>query len=967
MTPPPRPTPSPAQSKAIGAGAGPVLVLAGPGAGKTFCLIERIRFLVDQGGVDPERICALTFTNKAAEEVAARLRRELGPRADVVTRSTIHSLCVKILRTHGEALGLEKGFGIADEDYQKELLGWLKVPPRWRSNLLGRFGLARLGAKPLQEDDARTFGHYRAYLAKRGMIDFDDIVHRTKELFDRFPETAAEVAGRWDHLLVDEVQDLNPVQFSIVTTLGRAHGNVFVVGDDEQSIFSWTGADPRLIATFANEFRAVDRIVLDENRRTAGQIFALARRLISSNVPLFGPKHITATHESEYPVLTRSFPDEHAEVAWLLEDVQADRAASGLPWGEYAVLYRKHADGNLLEGALMQAGLPCRLAHGRALADDLAVRYLIAALKVITYPGDPVINEGFARVVLPEALCDALRKAALKDGIGFLGTLHRQARARPRTNEEGRKIRRALAAMQNLTALGQRHRHLARLVDEILSQRVGAYHTILEQRAEELSDPAGYPEVARLAGELERVRDARAPVLIQAMGGLEIGLAGMLAGAGIRLFEVTTTPPTGQFVLGPAWSCPDLGLALTVFKALQFLTATTERAAGNFVAVDLETTGRDVTTAEIVELGAVRVRDWEIVAEFRQLVKPAVPIEPGASATHHYSDADVANQPSFDEVWPRFKAFAASDELVAHNGYDFDFPILRRMSGDRDFVTYDTLPLAHSLCLGSAKLQHLAARFGIDPGTAHTALSDVRTLAQVYRKLEEEKVARARRVALSNVLDYLGISLALSDPDTLGTEAGLLRDITAVYALGRFSDCLEFYRAERDRWNQGAIPVDELIERLGGQSLMLKVRAEKRSDQRYPAAMARVRRLLEALSEETLEAEIQEFLSRVALSKSDGIETDQDRINLLTLHSTKGLEFSRVYIVGVEDAEMPGLQSLPSAERRAPSAELEESRRLLYVGMTRAKERLVMTRVEARAGKLTGGHRFLDEMGLAPA
>lgn len=966
MTVPLEVNPSVAQLKAIRAAPGPVLVLAGPGAGKTFCLIERVRFLVDEQHVDPKRICALTFTNKAAEEVAARLHRDLGDRAEAVTRSTIHSLCVKILRVHGEALGIERGFGIADEDYQKELLGWLKVPARWRSSLLGRFSLARLGTKTLHEEDARHFRRYRAYLAKRGMIDFDDIVHLTKDLFDRFPATAAEVAGGWDHLLVDEVQDLNPIQFSIVTTLGRPHSNVFVVGDDEQSIFSWTGADPRLIAAFANEFRAVDKIVLDENRRTAGQIFALARRLIASNVPLFGQKHLVATHDSEYPVVARSFPDEHAEVGWLLEDLERDRTAAGLRWGEYAVLYRKHAEGSFLEGALMQAGLPCRLAHGRALADDPVVRYLIAALKVISYPGDPVINEGFARLVLPAALCDELRKQALADRVGFLQTLHRQARARPRTDEDGRKIRRALAAMQNLTALGQRHRSLARLIDEILSQRVGAYLTVLEQRAEELSDPAGYPEVVRLALELGRALAERTTVLIQSMGGLEIGLAGMLAGAGLRLSDYTTMPPAGRFVLGPAWSCPRLGIALTVFKALQLMTATTEGASGNFVAVDLETTDRDVAGAEIVELGAVRVRSWEIVAEFHQLVRPRVPIAAGASVVHGYSDADVAGQPYFEEVWPAFKSFAGGDELVAHNGYDFDFPILRRMSGDREFVTYDTLPLARSLRLGSAKLQHLAARFGIDPGDPHKALSDVRTLAQVYRKLEEEKVARARRVALSNILDYLGVSLALSDPETLGLEASLLREITSVYSLGRYTDCLEFYRAERDRAHQTAVPVDELIDRLGGPALLLKVRAEKRSDQRYPAAMARVRRLLETLAEETLDAEIQEFLGRVALSKSDGIEADPNRINLLTLHSTKGLEFSRVYIVGVEDAEMPGLKSLPSAESRAPSAELEETRRLLYVGMTRAKERLVMTRVETRAGKLTGGHLLLDEMGLVP-
>lgn len=959
MTLPPEILPSPAQLKAIRAPAGPVLVLAGPGAGKTFCLIERVRFLVDEKGIDPRRICVLTFTNKAAEEVAARLRRELGDRADAVTRSTIHSLCVKILRSHGGALGLEPGFGIADEDYQKDLLGWLKVSAKWRASLLGRFSLARLGVRPLHEQDEQLFRRYRAHLAKRRMIDFDDLVHLTKELFDRFPGTAAAVAGGWDHILVDEVQDLNPVQFSVVTTLARGHGSVFVVGDDEQSIFSWTGADPALIVAFANEFRAVDKIVLDENRRTAGQIFALARRLISSNVPLFGQKHIVATRDSEYPTVARSFPDEHAEVSWLLEDLVQDRAGSGLPWGEYAVLYRKNAEGSRLEGALMQAGLPCRLAHGRALADDVVVRYLIAALKVICHPGDPVIDEGFTRQVLPPALCDALRKKVLAERVGFLQILHREARGRPKNDEDGRKIRRALAAMQNLTALGQRHRTLARLIDEILSQRVGTYHTVLEQRVDELSDPAGFPEVVRLAAELERIRQARTTVPIQAMGGLEIGLAGMLAGAGIRLFDYTTEPPAGAFVLGPSWSCPELGMALTVFKALQLMTATAERASGNFVAVDLETTDRDVATAEIVEIGAVRVRGWRIVDEFHALVKPAVPIAQGASAIHGYTDADVAGQPAFDEVWPRFKAFAGTDELVAHNGYEFDFPILRRMSGDREFVTYDTLPLARLLLPGNARLQSLAARFGIDPGDPHKALSDVRTLAQVYQKLEEEKVARARRVALSNVLDYLGVALALSDPGTLGPEAGLLREITSVYALGRFSDSLEFYRAERDRAGKAAVTVDELIERLGGAALMLKVRAEKRSDERYPLAMARVRRLLDGLAEETLEAEIQEFLGRVALSKSDGIQADHDRINLLTLHSTKGLEFSRVYIIGVEDAEMPGLQSVPGGE-------LEESRRLLYVGMTRAKDRLVMTRVETRTGKLTGAHRFLDEMGLAP-
>ncbi len=973
-------SPSAAQLEAIEADFGPTLVLAGPGAGKTFCLIERIRFLVDRKGLDPARICALTFTNKAAEEVAARLRRELGDRADTISRSTIHSLCVKILRAHGSSLGLERGFGIADDDYQKEVLAKVGVPPKWRTGLLTRFGLARLGLRPLQEDDEVTFRRYRAYLAKRRMIDFDDLTHLTVELFERFPAVAAGVAGAWDYLLVDEAQDLNHVQYRVVRTLAAGHRNLFVVGDDEQSIFSWTGASPKMIETFLNDFGVRRKVVLDENRRTAARIFSLARRLISSNVPLFGEKRVVATRESDHPIVAPSFATDDAEGEWLLEDLRRDQARSGLRWGEFAVLYRRHQIGEALEGALMQAGVPTRLAQGRSLGDDPVVRYLIAALRVIAFPGDPVINEQFARLVLPHALCDAVRKQAEREKIGFMPLLRRRSRELGYTDEDGRKIRRTLYAMQNLTALGERHDTIGALIEDILSQRVGPYRTVLEERAEDLSDPAESPEATRLAGALERVRDARGRVLIRPMGGLEIGLAGLLSGGGIRLVDYLgagpgqagagrpgaapsqPAPGPDDLVLDAEWS-GRLGLAVTTFKALQLVNAHAQDNFRDFVVVDLETTDRDIATAEIVEIAAVRVRNWEVVEEFQRLVKPRVPISPGAARTHRYTMADLADAPYFETVRPEFEAFIGDDVLVAHNGYEFDFPILRRMSEGRDFVTYDTLPLARWLRLGSARLEHLAERFGIDPGDSHKAIWDVRTLAQVFRRLEGEKIARSRRVALSNVLDHLGVALALCDPETLEAECQLLKEMTGVYALGRFSNCLEFYRAERERVGPSAATVDDLIERLGGAARMEKIRREKRPDQRYPAAMARVRRLLLGIEEPDLEGEIRELLGRVALSKSDGIEADRERVNLLTLHSTKGLEFSRVYIVGVEDSEMPG--SGPGG--RAPGAEdLEESRRLLYVGMTRAKDRLVMTRVEARAGRPTGGHRFLDEMEIVP-
>ncbi len=958
--------PSARQLEAIQADLGPVLVLAGPGAGKTYCLIERIEHLIKVKGIDPARICAVTYTNKAAEEVASRLRREVGERADQVVRSTIHALAVRILREHGTKLGLARGFGIADDEYQKEILAKCRVPFRWRGALLNRFTLHRLTGQDLHPDDLRQFQRYRGYLKQRKMLDFDDLVLFTRQLFDEHAEVADQVAGQFDYLLVDEFQDLNEVQYAILHRLARGHRNVFAVGDDEQSIFSWTGATPELIKQFANDFGVTHRIVLDENRRSAKQIFELARRLVASNEPLFD-KALRADRESPYPVEVASFRDDDEEAAWLVADLQRDRAESGLPWGDFALLYRRHQIGDGLEGALMQAGIPCRLAHGRSVTDDPVIRYLIASLRLIAMPRDPIHSESFLTLVLPPTLLDRLRSEAQARKLGTMPSVRRTARELPNTDDDGRKIRRALAAMANLTELGSRHRTLSGLIEEILSQRVGPYQTALERHAEELSDPALDSGAARLAEELQTVKTRRGRIMVRPMGGLEIGLAGMLGGAGFRLVDylTPTTPAAEGDLILEAGSAGSLGLALGTFKALQLTAARATAASGDFVSFDLETTDRDASTAEIVEIAAARVRGWKVVEEFHTLVRPEGAISPGAAATHGYSMADVADAPGFDTVWPRFREFVGSDTLVAHNGYQFDFPILFRMAKELgaevgELVTYDTLPLARWLRVGSAKLQHLAERFGVNPGDPHKALSDVRTLAGVYAKLEEEKVARSRRVALANILDHLGIALALSDPDTLGPEALLLQDVSRGHSLGRYSNCLDFYQAERGRVGPSAVTLDELIERLGGRAVMAKIQAEKRPDQRYPAAMARIRRLMEGIAPGDLAGEMEEFLARVALSKSEGVEADEHRVNLLTLHATKGLEFSRVYIVGAEDSELPG----GPLDRSPGKLELEEARRLLYVGMTRAKDRLVLTRVEARGGKPTGGHRFLDEMGL---
>ena len=955
-------TPSPSQLRAIRAPLGPVLVIAGPGAGKTFCLIERIRHLIEVEGIAGNQICAFTFTNKAADEIAHRLE-ELGERARGIRGGTIHAFCAQLLREFGETIGVARGFGIADEQYQDHVLSRLGYPPRWRKSFLTRITEYRLrGRSILHEKDEALMRKYERFLEKRNVLDFDMLVLQAATLVER-PAIIAELRARWSYILVDEFQDLNPTQWRLLSALAADHGNLFAVGDDEQSIYSWAGADPQVFSAFKLDFPKTLEVQLGENRRVPRQVLALARKLVTANPSIFD-KEIRSEKETPYEVVARQFEDDEAEMAWLLEDLCRDRETNAHGWGNIAVLYRRHSIGNSLEGEFLKAAIPCRLATGRALSEDPVVEYVIGALRVIASPTDSIREAAFLRIVLPRMLFEQIRAHAEESSEDIIRTMQREMLKLPKAHEDAKKIRRAFYALRNLPALASRHTALQGLVEELLSQRVGRYRSTLEEQHDELSDPAANPEVVDLAARIDAAAAASRPLAFEQMGGVEIALRGMVAGAGFRRLLVERPHPMGPEVIR-AGDVPSLGIALGMFKALQLLAARSfSNEFRDFTTVDLETTSKDIRTARIVEMAAVRVRDGRPVAEFHVLVQPGLPIPAESTEVHKITDEMVADAPTFEDAWPRLRDFCGSDVLVAHNGYDYDFPILRRMIrqlGERpDLCTYDTLPLARDLHPGSRRLSDLAHVFGIDPGRAHGALDDTRTLAAVFLKLGELKVLRARKTVLPQILDHLAIGLALSE--ARGEEADRFRSISRVFALGRYSECLDYYEARRLEADDPSLPTrDDVIDRLGGEQLMLKVRAQKDAMQRYPIAMARMKRLLDSVPEGPMPEQISSFLERVVLSKMDGTEPAESRVNLLTLHSTKGLEFSRVYVVGVADTDL-----LIGAPDKWAQDQIEEARRLLYVGMTRTMDRLVMTYAKRRGERVTGDLRFLAEMGLVP-
>jgi len=949
--------PSSAQRQAIEAPFGPVLVVAGPGAGKTFCLIARIARLITWDGLDPRRICAVTFTNKAADEIAARLQRELGPLAEEVTRGTLHGLCFALLREHAAAAGLRRGFAVADEDFQHRVLRRLRVRAERRKRVLELFGRHRLQHVPLTPGDRELFEAYAEALRVRNLVDYDDLIARAGQVLRTNAEARAAVRSRWDYILVDEFQDLSLAQYEVVTELAASHGNCFAVGDEEQSIFSWAGADPEILRRYRDDFGIVEPIILDLNRRCSRQIFEVARRLMSHNPGLFD-KRLEATRDSEHCVVAHLFPDESCESAWVVADLVRDRAATDRPWGDYGVLYRSHRIGHQLEARLIEASVPCLMARGQALRDDELIGVIVASLRVIQAPDDPLTVEALADRVVSPALLQRIR--ASHRGLDLLTAMRVFARTM-RGDPDARVAWRFVFQVENLVGLGRARHTLPDLIDALLAEYRGPYRNPLEERAAELTDPAEVPGAQHLAERLLETRNHGRSVWLEPDRGVDLAFLPMLKaliGDRVRRLESTDKPAPGDLVLRAGSVRPFL-----LFKALQLVQCRDlVDPLQDYVAFDLETTDKAAAECDIVDIAAVRVRGRVIVEQFQRLVRPSRPIAPKASSLHGYFDADVCNAPTLAEVWPDFRAFVGNDLLVAHNGHTFDVPVLRRVAaglpGLEELAFFDTLPLAHSLLDESAKLEHLADRFGVARGRSHHAIDDASTLVGVARHLGELRLVRARKTALVQQLGWLGVALALEDAPQPTAEERVLRDVATPAALGRYGGCLEAYAELAAGTTAPDAP--EVIERLGGQRLLDRIRSARPVSERYPASAARLEALIKTSAAPTLAESLELLLGRVALSRSDGGGADDHRVSLLTLHATKGLEFSRVYIVGVEDKLLPGGIELERDDRRA----IQEARRLLYVGMTRAKDRLVLTRSTQREGRPTGGDLFLREAGL---
>jgi len=397
---------NPPQRDAVLAGDGPLLVLAGAGSGKTRVIAHRIAHLLGVRGVHPRQVLAVTFTNKAAGEMARRVDALLAPaglRAPLI--ATFHSACVRILRAHGEAIGVPRHFTIYDEDDRvalvKECMKEGELADRsftpsaaahrisyLKNQMIGVQDALRDARGPWEQKAALVYSRYEKRLRDAGVVDFDDLLLLVVKLFQESPETLAWYRGLWKHVLVDEYQDTNRAQYRIIRLLTDEHRNIWVVGDGDQSIYKFRGADVHNILDFEHDYPGTRVVKLEQNYRSTKNILAVADAVIANNQQRKERTLWTENHAGEPAAVYRGW-DEHEEANFVAQTILKTRA-DGVGWDGIAVFYRTNAQSRVLEDALRRARIPYVIVGGVRFYERKEIKDTLAWLRLAINPADDI-------------------------------------------------------------------------------------------------------------------------------------------------------------------------------------------------------------------------------------------------------------------------------------------------------------------------------------------------------------------------------------------------------------------------------------------------------------------------------------------------------------------------------------------------------------------------------------------------
>ncbi len=392
---------------------GPLLVLAGAGSGKTRVLTHRIAYIIEEKGVKASNILALTFTNKAANEMKERIKGLIGDEADYIWAGTFHSICVRILRRDIENLGYGKSFVIFDTTDQKTLIKdcikQLNLSEKHYepASIMGFIGSQK---DNLVEPDTYINLHYGDYrerqkgeiyrlyqqrLKENNALDFDDLINKTIELFRQFPDILEFYQNKFRYILVDEYQDTNRAQYTLINLLSKKYNNICVVGDDDQSIYKFRGADIRNILDFEKDYKNTKVIKLEQNYRSTKTILNAANQVIENNEGRKSKRLWTANKEG-CPIKVFSGANEHEEANFIVDKINELSLKEDRKLSDFAILYRTNAQSRVIEEAFLKANLPYKIVGGHKFYDRKEIKDIVAYLRLIQ---NPVDNYAFKRII----------------------------------------------------------------------------------------------------------------------------------------------------------------------------------------------------------------------------------------------------------------------------------------------------------------------------------------------------------------------------------------------------------------------------------------------------------------------------------------------------------------------------------------------------------------------------------------
>ena len=394
---------NPQQRKAVTVGNGPVLVLAGPGSGKTRVLTQRVAFLIATEGVRPYRILAVTFTNKAAREMQIRVEKLLGADATQgMMLGTFHSICARLLRREADFLPIQSNFVIFDEDDQERIVkGIIKefnLNDKMYRAASVHASISNAKNELIGADDypitnyrdevvKRVYAEYQKRLVASNAVDFDDILMYTARLLEDNPSVREKYARRFEHVLVDEFQDTNLAQYTLLKHLASAHHNIFVVGDPDQSIYRWRGADWRNVQRFEQDYPEAQVILLEQNYRSRQNILDAAISVIN-RAPHRRKKNLFTERGAGEKIYFYEAPDDYSEASFVVDSIAQLVASRDFEPGDCAVMYRTNAQSRLLEEAFLQARLPYRLVGAQRFYGRREVKDIIAFMRLVYNPAD---------------------------------------------------------------------------------------------------------------------------------------------------------------------------------------------------------------------------------------------------------------------------------------------------------------------------------------------------------------------------------------------------------------------------------------------------------------------------------------------------------------------------------------------------------------------------------------------------